>query len=83
MVFATNALITKPAISIAPMIAVAYLGHYGYNRMNSVASGVTMSSISANSELGAAMITLTCVTSLVIGSIQFATWLLYRPPAKL
>lgn len=33
MVFGTNAVIVKPAQSVAPMIVVAILNHYGYEQL--------------------------------------------------
>lgn len=36
MVFGTNALFTKPAQSLAPMVVVTILNHYGYYNLNNV-----------------------------------------------
>lgn len=38
MVFGTNALFTKPAQSLAPMVVVTILNQYGYYNLNNVPS---------------------------------------------
>jgi len=40
MVFGTNALFTKPAQSLAPMMAVSILNQYGYADMHEVSKAV-------------------------------------------
>lgn len=67
MVFGTNALITKPAISLAPMFVVAILNLYGY-------SGLKDQKGEGSEELRTAMFTLVCFYSVIIGAIQFISW---------
>jgi hypothetical protein len=76
MVFGTNALITKPAISLAPMLTVSVLNRFGYEQLKAATSSTVLSS-SAYHELQAAMFTVTCATPVVIGLLQLAIWTLY------
>ncbi|NWW78594.1 MF13A protein, partial [Climacteris rufus] len=62
MVFGTNALFTKPAQSLAPMVVVTILNHYGYKNLNNVVG------------LHDAMFYLTCLVPLCIAVIQILTW---------
>ena len=89
MVFGTNALITKPAQSIAPMLTVAVLNRYGYSSLHDVtgaasASGpATVAAVAAAAaasldELKAAMVSVCCVTSLLLGVLQLCVWSMYR-----
>ncbi|CAC5379016.1 unnamed protein product [Mytilus coruscus] len=67
MVFGTNALITKPAISLAPMFVVAILNLYGYSELKDQKR-------EGSEELRTAMFTLVCFYSVIIGAIQFISW---------
>ena len=78
MVFGTNALVTKPAISLAPMIVTAILSHYGYQQISN-ASASTTSTLSADNmaELHHVMFIMACVVPMVMGSLQLLIWSLY------
>ena len=86
MVFGTNALITKPAQSIAPMLTVAVLNRYGYSSLHDVTgaasvSGPATAAVAAAAsldELKAAMVSVCCVTSLLLGVLQLCVWSMYR-----
>ena len=83
MVFGTNALITKPAQSIAPMLTVAVLNRYGYSSLHDVtgaasASGPATAAAASLDELKAAMVSVCCVTSLLLGVLQLCVWSMYR-----
>lgn len=81
MVFGTNALITKPAASLAPIITVAFLSRYGYVRKPpTVGDLATVATVAVGSELVAAMVAIVSVTTIILGSVQFFIWLAYRPP---
>ncbi len=71
MVFGTNALITKPAISIAPMITVALLNRYGYE---AIQHGTTMPPGVSRDDLHACMFYLLVITPLVVGILQLLVW---------
>ncbi|NWV66574.1 MF13A protein, partial [Malurus elegans] len=62
MVFGTNALFTKPAQSLAPMVVVTILNHYGYKNLNNVP------------DLHDAMFYLICLVPLCIAVLQILTW---------
>ena len=70
MVFGANALITKPAVSLAPMVSVAILGHYGYQHDRTD----QLLSLEDNADVAVAMFYLAAVTPVVIGALQFAVW---------
>ncbi len=70
MVFGTNALVTKPAISFAPMLAVKLFNSYGYEELGKG----TLIDIAS---LQHSMFTLACVIPIVIGAIQIALWSQY------
>lgn len=69
MVFGTNALIVKPAISLSPMFVVAILNIYGYNEYKDKKVGMH-----GSEELKNAMFNLVCFYPVIIGTIQFASW---------
>ena len=73
MVFGTNALITKPAISIAPMVTVRLLNQYGYE---TVKSGAALPPDSLES-LHSCMFHLLVVTPIVVGLLQLLIWTRY------
>jgi len=71
MVFGANALITKPAVSLAPMVSVAILGHYGYQHADRTDRLLTLED---NGDVAVAMFYLAAITPVVIGALQFAVW---------
>jgi len=85
MVFGLNALVTKPAISVAPMITVALLNSYGYLSSQSSKSGAALTSTVTASEIqGAdssgltdAMFYVTCAVPIVTGILQLLIWRFY------
>ena len=76
MVFGTNALIVKPAISLSPMLVVAVLNNYGYSDLKD-------KNLPASEDLKSAMFTLVCCYSVIIGSIQFISWSFFAIRRKL
>lgn len=79
MVFGTNALITKPALSLAPMITVAFLNTYGYEHMKTSIEDNSMGSLPVGplAELQGAMFYIICLTPIVIGFLQSFIWSFY------
>jgi len=83
MVFGLNALVTKPAISFAPMITVALLGRYGYNSVPSQFSGVSTTTLvvmqtpPADGALTYAMFCILCAVPVIIGLLQLLLWQFY------
>ncbi|XP_030814417.1 transmembrane protein 180-like isoform X2 [Camarhynchus parvulus] len=71
MVFGTNALFTKPAQSLAPMVVVAILNHYGYYNLNNVPGRPDIRSFL---DLHDAMFYLVCLVPLCIAVLQILTW---------
>ncbi|KAM7038741.1 transmembrane protein 180-like isoform 1-T1 [Acridotheres tristis] len=72
MVFGTNALFTKPAQSLAPMIVVKILNHYGYYNLNNVPSHPDISR--SFLDLHDAMFYLVCLVPLCIAVLQILIW---------
>ena len=85
MVFGLNALVTKPAISFAPMITVAVLNSYGYSSSLSTVPGVLTSTVAAtevqhaasDDVLTSAMFHMTCAVPVVTGLLQLLIWRFY------
>ena len=73
MVFGTNALITKPAISMAPMLAVWLFNKYGYDKLKTPATSAAVDLDSLHS----AMFNLTSLTPVVVGFLEVCVWSLY------
>ena len=73
MVFGINALITKPAQSIAPMVTLAYLNRHGYEALS---SPDTSPAVNSDAVTGA-MFFLMTVTPCIVGVIQFLAWSMY------
>ncbi|OWK61902.1 Transmembrane protein 180 [Lonchura striata] len=71
MVFGTNALFTKPAQSLAPMVVVTVLNHYGYYNLNNVPGHPDIRSFL---DLHDAMFYLVCLVPLCIAVLQILTW---------
>ena len=69
MVYGTNALVVKPAISLAPMVVVNILNRYGYDQLqkNTIAK-------SQSEDLKHVMFTLLCCIPVVIGLLQTIFW---------
>ena len=70
MVFGTNALITKPAMSLAPMLTVYIFNKYGYEQLNTTA----MLPPSVTSGLHHCMVTMAWVNAVVVGLLQMLVW---------
>ncbi|KAF7690908.1 transmembrane protein 180-like [Silurus meridionalis] len=70
MVFGTNALFTKPAQSLAPMLVVSILNQYGYEEIK----GGNVTDQSALKALHSTMFYLVCLVPLCITSLQFLSW---------
>ncbi|KTF83932.1 hypothetical protein cypCar_00013960 [Cyprinus carpio] len=71
MVFGTNALFTKPAQSLAPMLVVAVLNQYGYAEIKDVAKAADPSALQS---LHSAMFYLVCVVPLCVTGLQVLAW---------
>lgn len=70
MVFGTNALLTKPATSLAPMITVYFLNQYGYEAYKAGKStDLTL--------LKSTVFLTACWTPIVIGLLQHFLWKQY------
>ncbi|XP_077131159.1 transmembrane protein 180-like [Ranitomeya variabilis] len=74
MVFGTNALFTKPAQSLAPMLVVTILNQYGYENLT---NKVDQPDPSLFLGLHDAMFYLTCIIPLGIAAIQIIIWTPY------
>ncbi|XP_017309640.1 transmembrane protein 180-like isoform X2 [Ictalurus punctatus] len=70
MVFGTNALFTKPAQSLAPMLVVSILNQYGYEELKD-GSVIDQSALDA---LHSTMFYLVCLVPLFITALQFLCW---------
>ena len=84
MVFGLNALVTKPAISVAPMITVALLNSYGYSSAPSKFPPASTSTVTASeiqsadsSALTNAMFYVTCALPIITGILQLLLWRFY------
>ncbi|XP_015242522.1 PREDICTED: transmembrane protein 180 [Cyprinodon variegatus] len=71
MVFGTNALFTKPAQSLAPMIVLNIVNHFGYEELKDVAKE---SNQSALENLHSVMFYLVCLVPMCIAILQFLAW---------
>ncbi|XP_052815093.1 transmembrane protein 180-like [Mya arenaria] len=72
MVFGSNALVVKPAISLSPMFVVWMLNKYGYEQLNKDSLGPA-----ETASLHHIMFLLLCMYPLVLGCIQFVAWSFY------
>lgn len=70
MIFGLNALITKPAISIAPMVIVYVLDNYNYEQYKKN----LMTDDAALDELTSVMFILLCLMAVVPGALQLLTF---------
>ncbi|XP_041813792.1 transmembrane protein 180 isoform X2 [Chelmon rostratus] len=71
MVFGTNALFTKPAQSLAPMIVLNILNQFGYEQLKDTGRG---SDPSALESLHSVMFYLVCLVPMCIAALQALTW---------
>nr|XP_055039987.1 transmembrane protein 180-like [Misgurnus anguillicaudatus] len=71
MVFGTNALFTKPAQSLAPMLVVSILNKYGYSEIKDVGKSIDPSVLQS---LQSTMFYLVCVVPLCITALQVLAW---------
>ncbi|KAK3091400.1 hypothetical protein FSP39_019632 [Pinctada imbricata] len=81
MIFGTNALVVKPAISLSPMLVVSILNNYGYDRIKKDDNGTKLSPLEMEG-LKSVMFHLICVYPIVIGTIQFIVWSFYSIRGK-
>ncbi|XP_069124308.1 transmembrane protein 180-like isoform X2 [Argopecten irradians] len=72
LVYGNNALVTKPAISLSPMMTVAILNHFGYQQL-----GKNTLTVPQVGSLHDTMFLLLCVQPVVIGTLQLITWSFY------
>ena len=72
MVYGTNALVVKPAISLAPMVVVNILNRYGYDQLQK--NILTESQVDA---LKSTMFTLLCCIPFMVGILQSCFWSYY------
>ncbi|KAG9328999.1 hypothetical protein JZ751_008488 [Albula glossodonta] len=71
MVFGTNALFTKPAQSLAPMLVVSILNQFGYEKLKEASASADPSSLRA---LHSAMFSLVCLVPLCVAVVQILAW---------
>ncbi|CAK8698084.1 transmembrane protein 180-like [Clavelina lepadiformis] len=82
MVFGTNALITKPANSLAPMLVVAVLNSYGYDHLKQYGSNWTEDEPNPDpfelAKLHDVMFKLLCLLPIVLSVLQIVVWRFYN-----
>lgn len=83
MVYGTNALFVKPAISLSPMLAVAILNRYGYSYIQHSKNSPVRPTASTPSpdqlkDLKDAMFFLVCWYPIIIGTIQLISWSFFK-----
>ncbi|XP_037649466.1 transmembrane protein 180 [Sebastes umbrosus] len=71
MVFGTNALFTKPAQSLAPMMVLTILNQFGYQNLKDAGKD---SDPSASASLDSVMFYLVCLVPLCIAALQALAW---------
>ncbi|XP_041942059.1 transmembrane protein 180 [Alosa sapidissima] len=71
MVFGTNALFTKPAQSLAPMLVVSVLNQYGYESLKDTSQATDPSVLQP---LYGAMFYLVCLVPLCVSALQVLAW---------
>ncbi|XP_068749576.1 transmembrane protein 180-like [Montipora capricornis] len=76
MIFGTNALFTKPAQSLAPMMVVHILSWYGYKDIQGISKGESKSA-GPSPQLLDAMFGLLCMVPLVVAVVQIVVWTFY------
>ncbi|XP_074648333.1 transmembrane protein 180-like [Tubulanus polymorphus] len=73
MVFGTNALIVKPAISLSPMFAMSVFNSYGYDKLRNG----TLKNVDERNSLMNVMFTISCLLPVVVGVVQLIAWSFY------
>nr|KAG5709739.1 hypothetical protein BaRGS_027764 [Batillaria attramentaria] len=68
-VFGSNALVTKPAQSVAPMVIVAMLNRYGYEQLKAG----TLPDVETQA-IKDVMFQIICLTPVVLGVVQYVVW---------
>lgn len=83
MIFGTNAMFTKPAQSLAPMMVVHILSWYGYKDSQNMKKDKSLSG-STTQELLDAMFSLLCFIPLFVAVVQIVVWKFYplKKPTK-
>ncbi|KAF6717503.1 Transmembrane protein 180 [Oryzias melastigma] len=71
MVFGTNALFTKPAQSLAPMIVLNILNQYGYEQLKDPGQNTNPSALEG---LHSAMFYLVCLVPMCVAALQALAW---------
>ncbi|XP_077474497.1 transmembrane protein 180-like isoform X3 [Stigmatopora argus] len=71
MVFGTNALFTKPAQSLAPMLVINILNQFGYEELKDPGKHVNASALE---NLHSVMFYLVCVLPMCVAAIQVLAW---------
>ncbi|XP_024128440.1 transmembrane protein 180 [Oryzias melastigma] len=71
MVFGTNALFTKPAQSLAPMIVLNILNQYGYEQLKDPGQNTNPSALEG---LHSAMFYLVCLVPMFVAALQALAW---------
>ncbi|XP_037544297.1 transmembrane protein 180-like [Nematolebias whitei] len=71
MVFGTNALFTKPAQSLAPMIVLKILNQFGYEQLKGAGQD---SNLSALEGLRSVMFYLVCLVPMGVAALQVLAW---------
>ncbi|XP_056607709.1 transmembrane protein 180-like isoform X2 [Triplophysa dalaica] len=71
MVFGTNALFTKPAQSLAPMLVVSILNQYGYAEIKDAGKNADPSTLQS---LHSTMFYLVCVVPMCVAALQVLAW---------
>ena len=74
MIFGTNALITKPAVSLAPMITVYVFNRYGYDRLSDTSASPGGPSTLVDADLDNTMFQFLVWTPLVLAVLQLLFW---------
>nr|CAB3267058.1 transmembrane protein 180 [Phallusia mammillata] len=80
MVFGTNALITKPANSLAPMIVVTILNNYGYEQLKDIKTAEDLGASNSEGDLDnlhAIMFSSLCFIPFVLSLVQVVVWSFY------
>lgn len=72
MVYGSNALVVKPAISLSPMLVVGVLNSFGYEKLKE-------GKLDPNERgtLNSVMFSFICLYPLIIGCIQYISWSFY------
>ncbi|XP_059203119.1 transmembrane protein 180-like [Centropristis striata] len=74
MVFGTNALFTKPAQSLAPMLVLSVLNQFGYEELKDAGRDANSS---AQQSLHSVMFLLVCLVPMSVSALQVISWRLF------